>query len=159
MKRELNWLSENQGISSGSAAFSGVLSHGLDGSQPDPSAGPDIKFINKGLLPPRMTTLQRDAISSPATGLIIYNLDCNDVQFFNGSGWVSLGNSGVVDPPGAITCKSSPCMYASGEVYYELPEYQPGTRLDALCFHHCQCQSILFGSKPHFHGRRDRKCS
>ncbi|MCX6268865.1 MAG: hypothetical protein NTW16_16185 [Bacteroidetes bacterium] len=88
-----------------------------DGSQPDPSAGLDVKFINKGMLPPRMTTLQRDAISSPATGLIIYNLDCNDVQFFNGSAWVPLGNSGVVDPPGAITGKSSPCIYASCEVY------------------------------------------
>ena len=26
-----------------------------DGNQPEPSAGLDVKFTNKGLLPPRMT--------------------------------------------------------------------------------------------------------
>jgi len=41
----------------------------------------------KSFLPPRMTTTQRDAISSPATGSLIYNLTTNVLNFYNGSGW------------------------------------------------------------------------
>jgi len=48
-----------------------------DGSQPDASAMLDVKSTTQGFLPPRMTTTQRDAISSAATGLIIYNTDDN----------------------------------------------------------------------------------
>jgi hypothetical protein len=41
----------------------------------------------KGFLPPRMTTAQRDLISSPAAGLMIYNTSTNVLNFFNGSVW------------------------------------------------------------------------
>jgi len=41
----------------------------------------------KSFLPPRMTTTQRDAISSPATGSLIYNLTTNVLNFYNGSAW------------------------------------------------------------------------
>jgi len=47
-----------------------------DGSQPDPSAGLDVKFTNKGFLPPRMTHSQLNAISNPADGLMVYCTDC-----------------------------------------------------------------------------------
>jgi len=43
-----------------------------DGSQPDNSAMLDISSTNKGLLIPRMTETERDAIESPADGLLIY---------------------------------------------------------------------------------------
>lgn len=49
----------------------------------------------KGLLTPRMTTAQRDAIPSPATGLMIYNIDDGEFQFFDGS-WSAIGG-GVAD--------------------------------------------------------------
>jgi hypothetical protein len=60
-----------------------------DNSSPDPSAMLDVKSTNQGFLPPRMTTTQRDQISSPATGLTIYNITklCNET--YNGSSWVS----------------------------------------------------------------------
>jgi hypothetical protein len=38
---------------------------------PDPSAGLEIDFNNKGVLLPRMTTAQRNAIVNPAVGLQI----------------------------------------------------------------------------------------
>jgi hypothetical protein len=41
----------------------------------------------KGFLPPRMTTAQRDLISSPAAGLMIYNTSTNLLNFYNGSVW------------------------------------------------------------------------
>jgi Protein of unknown function (DUF1566) len=59
-----------------------------DGSLPDNSAMLDVKSTSKGFLPPRMTTTQRDLISSPATGLTIYNITNNRNETYNGSTWV-----------------------------------------------------------------------
>lgn len=44
----------------------------------------------KGFLPPRMTTTQRDAISSPPAGLVIYNSTTNKINFYNGSAWEAV---------------------------------------------------------------------
>ena len=57
---------------------------------PDGSAQLDVSSTTKGLLPPRMTTSQRNAIASPATGLIIYNTTTNSLEIRNSSAWVSL---------------------------------------------------------------------
>ena len=46
---------------------------GIDTSSPDPSAMLEVNSASKGFLPPRMTTIQRDAIVSPAIGLTIFN--------------------------------------------------------------------------------------
>lgn len=54
---------------------------------PVPSAKFEITSISSGFLMPRMTTTQRDAISSPATGLYIYNTTTNEPNYFNGSVW------------------------------------------------------------------------
>ena len=40
-----------------------------DGATPDSSAILDVQSTDKGILIPRMTTIQRNAISMPATGL------------------------------------------------------------------------------------------
>ena len=63
-----------------------------DGSLPDNSAGLDVNFNNKGLLPPRMTFDQRNAISNPAEGLTIFCTNCNadgtgGVSVFEGGSW------------------------------------------------------------------------
>jgi len=60
---------------------------GIGTSTPDASSLLDVDSTTQGLLPPRMTTTQRDAISSPAAGLIIYNTTTNLLNFFNGSVW------------------------------------------------------------------------
>jgi len=41
----------------------------------------------QGFLPPRMTTAQRDAISSPATGLVVFNTTTGVLNFYNGAVW------------------------------------------------------------------------
>jgi len=41
-----------------------------------------LNSTTKGFLPPRMTTVERDAISSPAAGLIIYNTTTNKLNLF-----------------------------------------------------------------------------
>ncbi len=60
-----------------------------DNSAPDPSAMLDVKSTSKGFLPPRMTPAQRDAITSPAAGLTIYDAFKNCNETYNGSSWVS----------------------------------------------------------------------
>jgi hypothetical protein len=88
-----------------------------EGSQPDSSAMLDVKSTTKGLLPPRLTNAQRDQIPSPSVGLLIYNTDCNDLQFFNGGEWTPLGSVGVISPPGAIAGNQQPCANSTGNSY------------------------------------------
>lgn len=61
-----------------------------DGSTADPSAMVEVKSTAKGLLLPRMTTLQRDAISTPAEGLMIYNTDEKWTEVFDSNEWKAL---------------------------------------------------------------------
>ncbi len=63
-------------------------------SSPIASAKLMISSTTSGFLPPVMTTTQRDAISSPATGLMIFCSDCTATdastgvtQTYNGSTW------------------------------------------------------------------------
>jgi hypothetical protein len=64
-----------------------------DGSTPNSSAMLDVTSTTKGLLTPRMTSAQRTAISSPATGLIVYQTDGTDgFYYYDGSAWVLLIN-------------------------------------------------------------------
>jgi hypothetical protein len=56
-----------------------------DNSSPDPSAMLDVKSTDKGMLMPRMTLAQRNAIVSPANGLMIYQTD-NTPGFYYNSG-------------------------------------------------------------------------
>jgi hypothetical protein len=49
------------------------------------SAVLELESTTKGFLPPRMTTVQRDAIVSPAKGLILYNTDTNLLEMNAGT--------------------------------------------------------------------------
>ena len=46
---------------------------GIGTTEPSTSALLDIKSTTKGFLPPRMTTDERSAISTPEAGLVVYN--------------------------------------------------------------------------------------
>lgn len=63
---------------------------GIGTSSPNASAKVDITSTTGGLLLPRMTTTQRDAIASPADGLLIYNITDSKVQARAGGAWVDL---------------------------------------------------------------------
>ena len=65
---------------------------GINNENPDASAALDITSTTGGLLIPRMTETQRDAITSAATGLMIYQTDGTaGFYYYNGSGWATLG--------------------------------------------------------------------
>lgn len=66
-----------------------------DGSSPDGSAILDISSTGMGVLFPRMTAAERDAISNPATGLMVYNTDDNIIYIYDGTLWIAgIGSSG-----------------------------------------------------------------
>ncbi len=49
-----------------------------------------ITSTTKGFLPPRMTTTQKNAISSPATGLVVYDTTLNQMSYYNGTTWTNI---------------------------------------------------------------------
>ena len=75
------------------------------GANPDPSAMLDVESTDKGFLPPRMTSAQRNAISNPAKGLMVYNADLSCLQVNDGTPaspvWNCISNQGGV-PDGFI---------------------------------------------------------
>lgn len=72
------------------------VSINTDGSDPDASAALDISSTSKGVLLPRLTAVQKSAISSPATGLMIYQTDGTDgYYFYDGSSWNLVGSDAV----------------------------------------------------------------
>jgi hypothetical protein len=54
------------------------------------SAGFEVQSTTKGFLPPRMTTTQKNAIASPASGLMVYDTSLNQMSYYNGSAWVNF---------------------------------------------------------------------
>ncbi len=64
-----------------------------DGSQPDPSAILDAKSSSQGVLFPRMTNEQRDQISNPAEGLMIFNTQTGRINYLHNDLWYEVFGS------------------------------------------------------------------
>lgn len=100
------------------------------GALPDTRAMLDIASTTSGLLIPRMTTSQRNAITSPPNGLQIYNITTNRLEIYRSTQWESMAsiNSGsnlvyvysLTDLPspasGAITLDANKMYIFSGIV-------------------------------------------
>lgn len=61
-----------------------------DGTLPNSSAMLDVKSTGKGVLFPRMSSTERNAIAAPAAGLVIYNTTENALNVYTGSAWTSM---------------------------------------------------------------------
>lgn len=72
---------------------------GINTPTPDASAALDVTSTTQGMLVPRMSTAQRNAISSPARGLMVYDNTLNNFYFFNGSAWTLVGAAGITPYP------------------------------------------------------------
>jgi len=78
---------------------------GIGTTNPDSSAALDITSTSSGLLIPKMTQVQKNAIAIPSTGLLIYQIDGAAGFYYydgviwktfgGGSGWGLLGNAGT----------------------------------------------------------------
>jgi len=63
---------------------------GFGTASPDAKAALTVTSTTKGFLPPRMTTAQRDAITSPTAGLVLYNSSTNKLQVRTNTAWTDL---------------------------------------------------------------------
>jgi len=82
--------SNELGISSNGAEAIRVDSSqrvGIGTDSPNANAVLDVASTTMAFMPPRMTTTQRDAISSPTAGMVIYNSTTNVLDFHNGTTW------------------------------------------------------------------------
>lgn len=71
-------------------------STGLGTLTPNTSSLVDMVSTTKGVLLPRMTKTQRDAIASPATGLLIYQTNATPgFYYYNGSAWTAVSAKSV----------------------------------------------------------------
>jgi hypothetical protein len=109
----INWTFSSNTLSSSQFAFingsngsiltSGAVSGGVHGNNNGgkvadtdiataqvASAVLEVSSTTKGFLPPRMTTTQKNAIASPAAGLVVYDSTTNKLQCYNGSTWNDL---------------------------------------------------------------------
>ncbi len=84
-------------------ALVAILSLGINGSgfaqgsvgigtvTPAASAVLDVVSTSKGVLVPRLTVAQRNAIASPATGLLVFNTADAKFNYWDGAKWVAVG--------------------------------------------------------------------
>ncbi|KAA9035490.1 tail fiber domain-containing protein [Ginsengibacter hankyongi] len=63
---------------------------GIGTTTPNTSSMLDVSATDKGMLVPRMTTVQRTAITSPAKGLLVFDNDVSSFFFYNGTAWTQL---------------------------------------------------------------------
>jgi trimeric autotransporter adhesin len=68
---------------------------GIGTTTPNPSAKLDIVDTAKGMLMPRLTKQQRNAIANPALGLMVFNISDSSVYYFNGT-WQRLPHENEV---------------------------------------------------------------
>jgi uncharacterized protein (TIGR02145 family) len=74
---------------------------GINTNTPDASSALEIESTTGGILIPRMTETQRDAIVAPAAGLMIYQTDeSSGFYFCNGTAWTKI--DGVAGPQGDL---------------------------------------------------------
>ncbi len=75
------------------------------GALPDASSMLDVSSTTKGFLTPRMTVADRNAIATPATGLLIYQTDNTPgFYYFNGIAWVqAVGPAGPAGANGSLS--------------------------------------------------------
>lgn len=66
---------------------------GIGTAVPNSKALLDISSTTKGVLFPRMTTIQRFSITSPPVGLMVYDTDKNEMYHYDGSLWRAMLNS------------------------------------------------------------------
>ena len=74
------WLDTLQTVTTRWATTTNTI--GIGTVTPNASSLFDVTSTTKGFLPPRMTTAQRDAIISPAAGLVIYNTTTANLNVF-----------------------------------------------------------------------------
>lgn len=91
------------------------------------SAMLDVKSLNKGLLVPRMNTIQMGLINPLTTGLLIFNTDINGFCYYNGTSWINLSSQKL--PEGLLPNQSLfSIINASGDTVFAV--YPEGVHIN-----------------------------
>ena len=133
-------------------AQNGVAISISSSATPDASAILDVQSTTQGLLIPTMTKTQRDAISSPATGLMIYQTD-NTAGFYHNAGtpaspsWIANGSTtaiGIDDLTDAVAGNSNVFLglNAGGS---STGAYNVATGLDAMQLNTSGHNNVAYG--------------
>lgn len=84
---------------------------GIGTATPDNSSQLEVSATDKGLLIPRVTTAQMNAISTPATNLLVFNTDLEALYRYDGANWIALSAGyGIVSVNDG---SGNPTFYAS----------------------------------------------
>lgn len=77
-------------------SFVGNAQIGIGTVTPNASSVLDVTSTTQGMLTPRMTTTQRNAIATPADGLIVYDTDLKSFYFYSAgtSSWIAINSGG-----------------------------------------------------------------
>jgi hypothetical protein len=75
----------------------------------DASAVLDVQSTTKGALIPRMTTTQRNAIATPAEGLMVYDLTLHALCFRRATDWLVIGGA-----PGVLEAEEATEQHRTG---------------------------------------------
>ena len=112
------------------AALAQTGSTGIGTTAPHASAALDVSATNRGLLVPRLTQAQRDAIAAPATGLQIFNTTTTRLNFWDGERWQELLGTG---PGGTATTlwPSTTFSFTGGPQTYTVPPGVTSLRVTA----------------------------
>jgi hypothetical protein len=65
---------------------------GVGTTTPDATAILDLTSTNKGILIPRMNSMQRNGITLPAEGLLVFDTDLDAFCYYHNLTWIQLGN-------------------------------------------------------------------
>ena len=76
--------------------FSSLAQVGIGTTSPDVSSMLDVQSTTKGMLIPRMDTSLRTGITSPATGLLVFDTDTDSFWFYSGS-WIELASGTIIE--------------------------------------------------------------
>lgn len=94
----------------------------------------------KGFLPPRMTSGQRDSITTPAQGLVVYNTTADTISIKQAGGWINIptssGGSGTVTTSGSpaanqiATFSAATVITGENELWYDTTNNRLGVGLN-----------------------------
>ena len=99
---------------------------GIGTKTPNSTSILELNSTTKGFLPPRMNDVQRDLISTPTAGLMIYCTNCGvnggEPQYFNGNAWVNLTGGAAASAPSLRVGDD----YLGGRIFYIYQSYDAG---------------------------------
>ncbi len=91
---------------------------GTSGQSPDPSAALEVRSTQGGFLPTRLTAAERNALSSPANGLMIFNTTSKCLQIYlTQQGWTDI-TCDCTTPPSAAFTASATAIGSGGSVNF-----------------------------------------